>query len=36
MHAYVDPRTGEKASLISDEMLEIITEHSEQINAAIV
>ena len=36
MHAYVDPRTGEPAPLISDEMLKLITENSERLNASIV
>ena len=36
MHGYVDPHTGEAAPLISDNLKELITEHGERLNAAIV
>ena len=32
-HAYVNPKTGEHAPLISDEIRDIITEHAERLNA---
>ena len=36
LHAYVNPKTGEHAPLISDEIRDIITEHAERLNGAIV
>lgn len=36
MHAYNDPKSGEHAPLISDELKEIIGESGEVLNAAIV
>ena len=36
MHANVDPRTGEAAPLISDELKTIILENEQRLNAAIV
>ena len=36
LHAYVNPKTGEHAPLISDEIRDIITEHAQQLNGAIV
>ncbi|KAL1527901.1 hypothetical protein AB1Y20_009277 [Prymnesium parvum] len=36
LHSYVDPKTGEQAPLISDRVWEIIVEHSDKLNAAIV
>jgi hypothetical protein len=36
MHAYVDNKTGEPAPLISDELLAIIQQNTDRLNAAIV
>ena len=36
LHAYVDPKTGENASLIADDVMEIINEHSDQLDSAII
>ena len=36
MHKYIDPRTGEPAPLISDELQHLITANTERLNAAIV
>lgn len=36
LHQYVDPKTGESAGLISDELMEILEEHKDRINSAII
>lgn len=36
MYENVDPHTGEKAPLISDELHQIVVDHAERLNAAIV
>ena len=36
MHGYVDPHTEEAAPLISDTLKDLISEHGERLNAAIV
>ena len=36
MHKYIDPKSGDPAPLISDELKEIIVESSERLNASIV
>ena len=36
MHGYVDPKSGDPAPLISDELKEIISDNEAELNAAIV
>ena len=36
LHGYINPKTGESGPLISDELRQIISEHEDQLNAAIV
>lgn len=36
LHEYVDPHTGESASLIASDVMEIIEKHSEQLDSAII
>ncbi len=36
LYNYIDPKTGEKAGLISDDLLAIIEKHGEQIDSAVI
>lgn len=36
LHEYIDPLTGESASLIASDVMEIIEKHSEQLDSAII
>jgi ribonucleoside-diphosphate reductase alpha chain len=36
LHEYIDPHTGESASLIANDVMEIIEKHSEQLDSAII
>jgi len=36
LHEYVDPNTGESASLIASDVMEIIEKHSERLDSAII
>ena len=36
LHGYIDPKTGEKAGLISDSLLALTKKHCDRINAAII
>ena len=36
LHGYINPKTKESGPLISDELKEIISDHEDRLNAAIV
>lgn len=36
LHQYVDPKTGEKASLIAEDVMAIIEKHQDQLDSAII
>ena len=36
LHAYIDPMTGEKAGLVSDELIGVVSDHKERIDSAII
>lgn len=36
LYAYIDPKTGEKAGLISDEIIEVVRQNKDQLNSAII
>lgn len=36
LHNYIEPKTGEKAGLISDEIIEIVRKHADVLDSAIV
>lgn len=36
LHDYIDPKTGNKASLIADDVYEVIVQHADQLDSAII
>ena len=36
LHAYVDPKTGDKASLIADDVIEVVREHADKLDSNII
>lgn len=36
LHAYVDPKTGDKASLIADDVIEVIRDHADRLDSNII
>ena len=36
LYNYIDPKTGDKAGLISDDLLDIVNTHGEQIDSAVI